>query len=406
MLKVNDVLNVEFGANLGGYKKADVDAFCDEVAKTLEVLYKENSDLVRKLQVLAERVEEYRKDEQNIQSALLIAQRAGEQIVKDSQQQADEKISEASAEAERILSDAHTTADEVLKKTEEKVIALANDSKEKSAELLKDAAFKAESIVAEANENARAAKEEYEELKNAVADFRTNLILMYKEHLKLIGELPSEKKTETRVPDPEEVTAVEEPEADNEISSASEDVDTAVVESESIVVEEPVNEPIEEIAADPVVEYAVDDTADAFVMSSVSATVEEEPEFIASAAEAAEMSEPAEKSTRSVPEGIEDLLTYDETIAAIQNGEFEKVGHLIDRTPSGIDKLNEFVEPPKPSKKKSSMFSEDDDEETYQTEGQLSIDFSGLKFGDDYNLEDDTDDDFEEEKPRGFWRKK
>jgi len=403
MLKVNDVLNVEFGTNLGGYKKADVDAFCDEVAKTLEVLYKENSDLVRKLQVLAEKVEEYRKDEQNIQSALLIAQRAGEQIVKDSQQQADEKISEASAEAERILSDARDTADEVLKKTEEKVIALANDSKDKSAELLKDAAFKAESIVAEANENARAAKEEYEELKNTVADFRTNLILMYKEHLKLIGELPSEKKEEARAPEPEEVTAEEESDADNVISSASEDVETAVVESENTVVEEP----IEEIVADPVVEYAVDDTAAAFIMSSVSATVEEEPEFITSTAEEAEASEPAEESKPPVPEVIKDLLTYDEAIDTIQNGEYEKVSQQINYTPSGIDKLNEFVEPPKPMKKNSSMFSEEDDEETYQTEGQLSIDFSGLKFGDDYNLEDDTDDDFEEEKPRGgFWRKK
>lgn len=404
MLKVNDVLNVEFGANLGGYKKADVDAFCDEVAKTLEVLYKENSDLVRKLQVLAEKVEEYRKDEQNIQSALLIAQRAGEQIVKDSQQQADEKISEASAEAERLLSDARTTADEVLKKTEEKVIALANDSKEKSAELLKEAAFRAESIVAEANENARVAKEEYEELKNAVADFRTSLILMYKEHLKLIGELPSEKNAETRVSDPEKTALAKD--ADNVISAESENVVTAVVETESAVFEDSVAKSDEEVQVAPVVEYIADDITDAFVMSSVSATVEEEPGIEISTSEAAEESEPAETAESSVPSCLKDFLTFDQAVVALAKGELEMRGFSLKDGPKGIDKLNEFVEPPKPAKKKSPFFSEEDDEETYQTEGQLSIDLSGLKFGDDYSLEDDSDDDFEEEKPRGFWRKK
>lgn len=100
MLSIEEIKNISFRkASLGGYKPEDVDAFIDQVLITMEQLRKEKSDLIKKMDILATRVEEYRADEDAVRNALLSAQRV-----------ADTTIKEARAKAAKILEESENLA--------------------------------------------------------------------------------------------------------------------------------------------------------------------------------------------------------------------------------------------------------------------------------------------------------
>lgn len=100
MLTIEDIKNVSFRkAGIGGYKPEDVDTFIDQVLITFEQLRKEKSDLIKKMDILATRVEEYRADEDSVRNAMLSAQRV-----------ADSTIREARAKAARILEESENMA--------------------------------------------------------------------------------------------------------------------------------------------------------------------------------------------------------------------------------------------------------------------------------------------------------
>lgn len=92
MLTIDEVKNISFRrANLGGYRPEDVEAFIEEVVDTLEQNKKDKIDLVKKLDILAKRIEEYRRDEESVKGALLNAQKVMEATKREAQQDADRK---------------------------------------------------------------------------------------------------------------------------------------------------------------------------------------------------------------------------------------------------------------------------------------------------------------------------
>ena len=164
MLSLNDIINASFRkAGFSGYKTDDVDAFLDQVRDSYEQLQKkgveqdeeieklraENQQLTEKVKILADKVEEFRAQEDEIKNALISAQKVG-----------DASVREARHRAEIIL---------------------------------KDANLKAERIAEEAEGKTVGQKRELERLQRAVSDFRSKLLAAYKEHLTLIDALPAAK---------------------------------------------------------------------------------------------------------------------------------------------------------------------------------------------------------------------
>ena len=90
MLLPNQIRDNEFTYSKGMYKADEVDAFLEEVYESYDRTFRENAELIKKLEVLANKVEEYRKDENSIGSALMAAQRAADQLTKEAQAKADE----------------------------------------------------------------------------------------------------------------------------------------------------------------------------------------------------------------------------------------------------------------------------------------------------------------------------
>ena len=151
MMTLDDIRNVEFSRGRG-YRSEEVDDFIDECVETMERLVQENAEVNQKMRALADKVAEYRNDEDSIRSALLSAQRTGDTIIR-----------EAEAKAKALLENAQQDADAARRDL------LVNIERE---------------------------KDELARVKNEAAQFKEKLLQLYKEHLSLVNLLPEEAKEE------------------------------------------------------------------------------------------------------------------------------------------------------------------------------------------------------------------
>lgn len=153
MLTLKEIEEVKLGrAKVGGYKAEDVDNFIDKVRESYEKLHNENVELMTKVKVLAQRVNTYREQEDSVRNALIKAQKIEDDCLKEAQNKASEMLRKAGLEADKIVESAKR---EVVKQNE----------------LL-------------------------ENLKKSVKDFRTKVLNIYKEHLKLVNSLNSDERVD------------------------------------------------------------------------------------------------------------------------------------------------------------------------------------------------------------------
>ena len=94
MISIEEAKNVQFKNSVKGYKKEEVDQFIDEVVATLEQNKKEKIELVKKLDILAKRIEQYRKDEEDVRGALINAEKVKGSAVKQAEEMMTEGMSE------------------------------------------------------------------------------------------------------------------------------------------------------------------------------------------------------------------------------------------------------------------------------------------------------------------------
>ncbi len=103
MLTPQDIREKTFEkAMFGGYDMAAIDEYLEAIAADMALLQKENAVLKGKMKVLVEKIEEYRRNEEALNQAVVSAQRLGGMIE-----------SEARAKAEGIVAEAQNKADEI-----------------------------------------------------------------------------------------------------------------------------------------------------------------------------------------------------------------------------------------------------------------------------------------------------
>ena len=212
MYTAADIRNVEFSKTMGGYKIAEVDAFRDACADTVQTLTAEKEELSKKLGILADKLVEYRRDEDSIRSALLSAQRMGDSVMRDAQQQAEAVVAQAKAEAEAIMENA--------KKDTAEYEASAKETK---------AFYEAELV----------------RLKKEVSDFKTNMLSLYKQHLALLKSIPdvrAEAPVQEAPVTPEEAVPAPAEEPKEEAAPVAEEAPAPVQEVPVAKAEAPVEE--------------------------------------------------------------------------------------------------------------------------------------------------------------------
>ncbi len=150
MLTIDQIKNISFRkSGRSGYNASDVDEFIDDVVVSFEQLQAEKAELLRKMDILATKVEQYRTDEETVRNALLSSQKV---------------------------------ADSTLK-----------DAKNKATYIIKSAEKKSRSILTEAEMATEREKDKFEALHSDTAKLRKEIIDLYKKHLAIVEEMPTEE---------------------------------------------------------------------------------------------------------------------------------------------------------------------------------------------------------------------
>ena len=196
-------------AGRNAYKADDVDDFFAEVAANYTKMFHENGELVRRVGLLADRLEKFKKEEEEIKSAVVSAQRAADIIVRD----AKNSVADAESEAEAVLAAAKSEAALIKSDAEKQAVAdselLLSMTRDKAQEIIKKAKEEAAEILLKANSTAkdtmgaatRTMTSEsllYDMLKKEVAEFKSNILNQYKTHIELISKLPDLAEEEAK----------------------------------------------------------------------------------------------------------------------------------------------------------------------------------------------------------------
>lgn len=252
-------------AGRGSYRAEDVDGFMNEVSASYEQMYKENTDLIKKISILAKKVEEYRADEDSLKMALLNAQKLADKIVAEAKETAANEVASVKAETDKLRADAASDAAALELNAKNESDSLLESSKKEADAILTSAKAEAERVVNEANAtakeilggiNRKVTKESLvlEMMQKESTMFKQRLVSMYKEHINLINKLPEIVDEELDQKEAEEAVAevVSEPVTEENIVVIEEPVEATVVEE--AVVEEPVAEVVEEAVEEIVIE--------------------------------------------------------------------------------------------------------------------------------------------------------
>lgn len=147
MLTPKEIAEKTFDKTFGfGYRMDDVNAFLEQAAKSMSELLEINADLEKKLEVLADKLQEYREDEESLRTAILGSQKLGDSVIRE--------------------------------------------SKTKAEIILRDATIKAEAMTNHAKRQIEREQENLLRTQKEVASFKNRLLDMYKKHLEIISALP------------------------------------------------------------------------------------------------------------------------------------------------------------------------------------------------------------------------
>lgn len=256
----------------GSYRADDVDSFLNEVSASYEQMFRENGDLIKKISILAKKVEEYRADEESLKLALLNAQKLADKIVAEAKETAEKENADVTAQTEKLRADAAAEAEELSAKAKREADAIIESAKAEAEKIVAEANRQSNEILGNINRKVTHESLVYEMIQKEASEFKGRLVSMYKEHINLINKLPEIVDEQLDNGETEPTEAVEEtPEAVEETAPVEEIAAEPVVEE--ITVEEP-EEAVEE-SASPVYDETEEEVEEEFEVESV---VEEEPE--------------------------------------------------------------------------------------------------------------------------------
>ena len=128
MLTPQQVKNHRFQlGSRGTYRAEEVDAFVQELTASFEEAYTQNEALLKKISLLADKVEEYRRDEDTIRSALLVAQRTADQVVREAKEKADACLAGAENRAKALEEEANARSGQVMQEASDRAQTLTRE---------------------------------------------------------------------------------------------------------------------------------------------------------------------------------------------------------------------------------------------------------------------------------------
>lgn len=159
MITAKDIQKKKFEKVKFGYSPEEVDEFLSQIENDIRLMQQDLDDSNEKVQLLADKVREYKDQEEDIKNALLGAQKQARQVIDDAKARAAEMEQEAKTAAEAAKSQALIDQETQLKQISERL-----DQENQSLVTTQ----------------------------KQVAAFKQTLFDLYKQHLELISRIPDE----------------------------------------------------------------------------------------------------------------------------------------------------------------------------------------------------------------------
>lgn len=103
MLTPVDIENKDFKKVMRGYDIYEVESFIKDVVSDYEKLYRENSNMKEKIEMLTTSITNYRSMEETMQSAMIVAQTTADDIKKNAMEKANNIVTEAEIKAKETV---------------------------------------------------------------------------------------------------------------------------------------------------------------------------------------------------------------------------------------------------------------------------------------------------------------
>lgn len=391
-----------------GYDREEVNVFLAEVIESYEALVEENKGLYRKMDVLANRIEEYRADEDSIKMAILNAQKTAKKISSEAKENADHAIKESNISAQKIVSDAQEKADKAIAEARDFVAQLTAEKTQEAERIVASAEKKANDAINGAKvlgnaalvqaqllskdivSKAKAEAEFYADLANKIkADsesFSASLTALYSAQLAKISELEHQQL---------DLSAQE-----NEIASIDEELSKKLATIEDIIGVQSKEDHADDAEEETAEEETVQQNDDAEDIAEETVESDETADYADMQAEEEEIDEILE-SLENTPEY--DIVEEDNTEEEAQPSEEEVQSALDAFTADEITPIDESV----------NSIPEISDEPEFESampfENFFNVDKEAGNTDETISLippEDDEDEDEDNGKFKGFFKKK
>lgn len=194
-----------------GYDRNEVNELLVEIIDSYEAVCAENKELYRKMEILANKIEEYREDEDSIKTALISAQKMAHQVTNEANEKAEQTIADSAASAQQTVQDAKAKADKIVGEARDYVANLTKEKTQAADEIVAEAQKKANAAISSAKLVAqdtvdkakqlteefvnRAKGEKKRQLQLAAAikadskEFKENLVGLYEAQLSKLNDL-------------------------------------------------------------------------------------------------------------------------------------------------------------------------------------------------------------------------
>ncbi len=132
-----DIQEKEFERAFRGYDIEDVDEFLDQIARDLEELIRENKELKERVAALEDKNTNYRQMENTMQNAIVVAQKAADDVKVKAAREAESIRQDAELEGRRIIEEARGRSGKLVEE-HKAILRQAGDFKVRFRTFLED----------------------------------------------------------------------------------------------------------------------------------------------------------------------------------------------------------------------------------------------------------------------------
>lgn len=222
MLRPEQIANARFTpVSTGTYSAEEVDAFLSIVAEAYQESLNEKADLLKKMSILADKVDSYRKDEDAIKGALLDAHKMAENLNRTAAEKAQNTVAQADADAAQIrekaeaeaaelsaaaraqagelVTNAKTAVESIKSRAQDEADATVANAKSMSERIIADANTQALAIVGTSKKDYEFYSKELDRVKSELENFRAMVEMLCNGEMIPEAELPEAVKAEAPV---------------------------------------------------------------------------------------------------------------------------------------------------------------------------------------------------------------